>query len=66
MKDSGLMIEDMEKAMKDIVMVILMKENSKEVKLMAMVYIFGKMEKNMKEIGLMDINMDMDHGKVSY
>lgn len=51
MKANGKMIEDMEKDLSGTAMLILMKEISAEVKLMAMEFTNGKMGSSMKESG---------------
>lgn len=64
MKGNGLMIGDMEKAMRNTQMQIYIKEVLKEVKLMDMEYIIGKMERFMKVNGKMARNLDKGLGKV--
>jgi hypothetical protein len=65
MKDNGQMTEDMGRDLRNIVMQMSMKESFLEGKQMDMVFINGKMEKFMKENGLMVKRMDKGLGKVS-
>jgi hypothetical protein len=65
MKAIGSMIAGMGKVSNNIVMEISIKGNFKEEKLMALVFIIGKMESPMKVNGLMVLSMAEELGKVN-
>ena len=64
MRVNGLMIEGMERDLKDTATKTLMKEISLEVKRMEKEFIDGKMEKYMKVNGSMVKKMEKDIGEV--
>ena len=62
-KEIGLMTRDMVEAMKNMRMVISIKENIRMEKLMGKVYIFGKMENHMTVNGSMEPRRVMVFGE---
>ena len=63
MRECGLWIREIKKAMKDIAMVIHMKAIFKKVKLMAKEFITGLMVKYMMANGVKELKMVMECGK---